>query len=111
MFKYATTQSLADLISAPESWADTDYFIGNRTRVKYAQVKLQEALNIAQSARRDTDDPFADFRTQAMDPAWTGMLAFNAPINGSGMPEDLQMLLAGIDGQLTHLVVQPTHSQ
>ena len=108
VFKYATTQSLADLISAPESWADTDYFIGNRTRVKYAQVKLQEALNIAQSARRDTDDPFADFRTQAMDPAWTGMLAFNAPINGNGMPEDLQMLLAGIDGQLTahHFGVQ-----
>lgn len=108
VFKYATTQSLAELIRAPESWANTEYFIGDATRVTDTQSVLIDALAVAEKASSDDDDPFADFRTKAADPGWTGMLAFNAPINGNGMPDDLQMLLAGIDGQLSahHFGVQ-----
>jgi len=108
VFKYATTQSLADLIQTPDSWPDTDWFIGGASEVADAQATLVAALKTAEAARKDRDDPFADFRALMADPAWTGMLAFNAPINGNGMPDDLQMLFAGIDGQLTahHFGVQ-----
>ncbi|MFA8329546.1 hypothetical protein ACEPT7_31900 [Burkholderia ubonensis] len=108
VFKYATTLSLADLIHTPESWPDVDYFIGAPPEVAAAQATLIDALKIADDARKDRDDPFADFRVLMADPAWTGMLAFNAPINGNGMPNDLQILFAGIDGQLVahHFGVQ-----
>jgi len=100
VFKYATTLSLIDLIYATEDWADPAYFVGGGDQVSAAQTTLLNALKVANDARTDVDDPFGDFRQLAADPAWTGMLAFNAPINGNGMPSDLQMLFAGIDGQL-----------
>jgi hypothetical protein len=100
VFKYATTLSLIDLIHAPEDWADSDYFVGCAQDVTNAQNTLLAALKVAEDAKKDADDPFGSFRRMAADPAWTGMLAFNAPINGNGMPADLQMLFAGIDGQL-----------
>ncbi len=112
VFKYSTTLSLAQLIDATEYWAEKDYFVGGASSVAAAQETLKKALKAADVPNPDVpfvdfpnvpnpdDDPFVDFRRLATDPTWTGLIAFNAPINGNGMPTDLQMLFAGIDGPL-----------
>jgi hypothetical protein len=100
VFKYASTLSLVDLIHTPQQWAEADYFVGDGKDQRDVRDTLAAALEIANAAQKDRDDPFGDFRGLANDPGWTGMIAFNAPINGNGMPADLQMLFAGIDGQL-----------
>ncbi|HEX8392434.1 MAG TPA: hypothetical protein VF665_08775 [Longimicrobium sp.] len=111
VFKYDTTRSLQSLICGDVSaWAEPGVFV---TDVAAAQATLRQSLAAAgvpcpSGALGDGDAPDADgdhafdyFRTViAVEPAWTGILAFNAPINANGMPLDLQMLFAGIDGEL-----------
>jgi hypothetical protein len=100
VFKFATSQSLADLISTSGAWTLKERFVGDETKVTAAQKALEEALKIAKEAEGRPHDPFEHFRELAHRPDWTGMLAFDCLVPGTGMPEDLQMLYAGIEGQL-----------
>ena len=102
--------SLTELIYSPEHWAQSDYFVTNKTSIEEAQVSpieqaqatLITALKVADAAEGSPSDPFVYFRTTiAKEPSWTGVLVFNGTIDGREMPPDLQMLFAGIDGVLT----------
>ncbi|WP_100448814.1 hypothetical protein [Glycomyces xiaoerkulensis] len=100
--KRATDRSLTDLADSPADWAEPAYFIGGPPAVSRARGTLRAALRTAEDAEGETDDPFGYFRDViATSPGWTGIVAFNSPINGNGMPESFQMLFAGIDGRLT----------
>ena len=103
IFKFSTTRSFADLIEAPELWAEAPSWVGkDPAQVQAVQNTLRDTLAAAQATFGKKVDPFVYFRnTIALDPEWTGILAVNTPINGNSMPPDLQMLFAGIDGQLT----------
>jgi hypothetical protein len=101
VFKFATSQSLADLIADVASWAQPEVFVGDGKAIADAQATLLAALETANAAKGERGDPFGYFRDPiASRPEWTGALSFNGPINGNGMPADLQMLFAGIDGPL-----------
>ncbi len=100
VFKFATSQSLADLISTSGAWTLKERFVGDETKVTATQKALEEALKVADEAEGRPHDPFEHFRELAHRADWTGMLAFNCLLPGTGMPEDLQMLYAGIEGQL-----------
>ena len=101
IFKFNTSRSLVDLIGSTGSWAHSDIFIGDPSAVAAAKAVLMHALAIAEAAKDKPDDPFVYFRdVVASKEKWTGLLSFNGPINGNGMPADLQMVFAGIDGQL-----------
>ena len=98
VFKFATSQSLTDLIATTGAWAQSDVFVDD---VDKTQATLKAALKVAEDARHQPYDPFVYFRdTIASQSGWTGLIAFNGPIDGNGMPPDLQMLFAGIDGEL-----------
>jgi len=102
IFKFNTNMSLRDFAQAPDLWASREQFV---TNLPLTQQRILDALEVAgvfspPTALRAGTDSFADFRTLAEDPAWTGILFLNAAIDGNGMPPDLQMLLGGINGQL-----------
>jgi hypothetical protein len=100
VFKFATSQSLADLIRTTGAWSLKEHFVGSETEVTATQKALEKALEIATEAEKKPNDPFEHFREIANRPDWTGMLAFNCLVPGTGMPADMQMLYAGIEGQL-----------
>ena len=100
VFKFNTATSLTELIEG-DGWAHPEVFVGNPDAVAATRQCLRDAVKIAHDSKGKPDDPFGYFRdVVAGPPGWTGLLSFNAPINGNGMPADLQMLFAGIDGQL-----------
>jgi hypothetical protein len=102
VFKYATARPLRDLVDSPDAWAASEYFVGDATAVANAREALRAAIKVADETAGHPGDPFVYFReTVAGSPAWTGLVTFGAPINGNGMPADLQMLFAGIDGRLS----------
>lgn len=101
VFKYATSQSLREMIQAPATWYLKEHFVGDETEVAKARETLTAALEAADQAEGETDDPFQYFReVVASDPTWTGLLTFNGKVPGTGMPPDLQILYAGLDGPL-----------
>lgn len=112
VFKYSGSKSLEDLIKATPEWNNTQTFVGDASEVSRVQGVLQKSIKIAEDAKGTEDDPFAHFRDViSTKPEWTGIISFNSPIDGSGMPPDLQMLFAGIDGQLEahHFGVEVNH--
>lgn len=98
VFKSTGTQSLNELIPTTGAWDLSRHFVGDADEVKKTREALEGALVAAR--KTPTDDPFGRFREIAADPTWTGMLAFNCLVPGTGMPADLQMLYAGIKGKL-----------
>ncbi|HEU5063747.1 MAG TPA: hypothetical protein VFT79_11435 [Solirubrobacterales bacterium] len=100
VFKYATSQSLADLIRTAGAWTLKEHFVGDEAKVAATQKALEKALEVAAEAEKKPNDPFKRFREIANSSEWTGMLAFNCLVPGTGMPADMQMLYAGIEGQL-----------
>lgn len=101
VFKFSTARSLTELVADTGSWAHKNVFVGDDAQVAAALRTLQAALKVAATPGPAGDDPFVYFRAHIADNAsWTGMLSFNGPIDGNGMPADLQMLFAGIDGPL-----------
>lgn len=98
VFKSNTTASLADLAARPSLWTQPDHFNADAQAVSAA---LTAAIAEARAdVTHAADSPFHAFVAMADDPAWTGVIAFNAAIDGSNMPADLQMLLGGINGSL-----------
>lgn len=108
VFKYNTRVSLLDLAAQPSLWAGADTFNANAAAVSAA---LLAAIATARQEADAPGKPFSHFNALVEDPAWTGLLAFNALIDGAGMPLDLQMLLGGINGKLRahHFGVQSNH--
>ncbi|MDQ3725700.1 MAG: hypothetical protein M3335_07415, partial [Actinomycetota bacterium] len=100
VFKFAGSQSLADLIRTPGAWDLKEHFVGDEAKVTAAQAALEKALEVAEEAEKKPHDPFEHFREIATRPDWTGMLAFNCLVPGTGMPADMQMLYAGMEGAL-----------
>lgn len=99
IFKYNHSKSLQELINTPGDWADPLVMLEN-SDVAFAQTVFRDAMNKANSAKGKPHDPFGYFRdVVASDASWTGIIALNAPTTGT-VPE-LEMLFAGIDGELT----------
>jgi hypothetical protein len=111
VFKYNTSLSLAALVASPSLWANPATFVGDAEAISVAQQVVLDAISVAESEAGAPGGPFNYFNKIAQDPAWTGILAFQSPIDGNGMPPDLQMLLGGIDGQLRahHLGIETNH--
>lgn len=105
VFKFNTTTTLTDLISRPALWTQAATYNENPAAV--SQVLL-DYIAFAQAEADAPGNPFENFNRIVTDKEWTGVLFFNAEINGNGMPTDLQMLLGGINGGLRahHIGIQ-----
>lgn len=108
VFKYNSHRSLRALASEHSLWASVDRF--NPDPAATSKL-IADAIATAEKDAQAPGKPFSDFLKIADDPSWTGLLAFNARIDGSGMPLDLQMLLGGIKGELRahHFGLQSNH--
>lgn len=108
VFKYNSKVALQDLVAQPELWSGASTFNHD---VQATSADLMDAIATAKSEADAPGKPFSYFEQIATDPTWTGLIAFNARIDGSAMPLDLQMLLGGINGQLRahHFGVQSNH--
>lgn len=101
IFKYATTQSLNNLINTPGTWTNPNYFLKDGS-ISAAQQTLDDAISQAEKTIGHPNDPFKNFRDTILnDPTWTGFIVFNCPVDGSNMPPDFQILFAGVEGPLT----------
>jgi len=98
VFKYANTETLENLIERADAWDNPAVFVGPAAEVAAAREVLRTAIRNAR--KQGGSGPFRHFLDLLVDPAWTGFLVFNAPIDGRRMPPDFQMVLGGIDGQL-----------
>lgn len=108
LFKFNTQLSLRELTELPNLWTARDTFVGDTEAVTEAQKKIIDAIEVGQKHNNSEGDPFGFFNKLVDDVEWTGILALNVPVNGSSMSPDLQMLLGGMDGQLSahHLSIQ-----
>lgn len=105
VFKFNTTTTLNDLSKQPGLWTGAASYNNDPAAVS---LKLQNYIDFAQMEAGAPDNPFENFNRIVNDKEWTGVLFFNAEINGNGMPADLQMLLGGINGGLRahHIGIQ-----
>lgn len=105
VFKFNTTATLAELCQQPALWTAAQRYNTDPVSVSHS---LQQAITFAHQHALAPDNPFENFNRIVNDSAWTGVLFFNAAINGNGMPSDLQMLLGGINGELRahHIGIQ-----
>ena len=95
--KLSSKVSLQDFFRMPAQWRDADVLVGDSDAIAAAQSVFDAAMKTAEA----TPALFDDFLTRiACDPAWTGFVLFQAPIDGNAMPPTLQILLAGIDAPL-----------
>jgi hypothetical protein len=101
IFKFNTQFSLAELAQQPNLWTRKETFIGAPDEVAQVQQVIQGAIATGIKYKDAAGDPFGTFNDRVTDAEWTGVIALNVPIDGNGMPPDLQMLLGGIQGQLT----------
>lgn len=104
--KLSGALSLFDMMQTPDNWRNSDLFVSCTADAKTA---FSQALKTAKAVK---DDPlFEDFLTRIVyEDTWTGFLLLNASVDGELMPAGLDILLAGIDGQLTahHVAVDLT---
>jgi hypothetical protein len=98
MIKLDARRSLKDMALDRTSWTNGDSYVDDADDI-IARLRTLFAQSDPPLSKAD-EDPFAAFRTLLNNKAWTGVIAFDTPIDGNGMPPDLQMLLGGIPGQL-----------
>jgi hypothetical protein len=101
VFKFNTQYTLQELVAQPGLWVNVETFVGGPDQVADVQTALNDAIQVGVANAGASGNPFGVFNDLVGDRDWTGVLAFNLPIDGNGMPPDLQMLLGGINGQLT----------
>ena len=100
--KFSTKVSLEDLFAMPERWRDPAAFLApdadGNPDVAAAQKVFAEAMTVANASPPPL---FNDFLQRiAANPAWTGIIVFNAPVDGNNMPPTLQILIAGMTSPL-----------
>ncbi len=103
IFKYATGCSLAELARSPATWASANYLVGDSAVIARISSQIDtyiaEAKAASAASRAAGDyDYFADFLARVEDPAWTGIIALNPPLDQQMLPADIQMLLCGMRG-------------
>lgn len=105
LFKYCN-RSLEDLVKDANCWGWKEAAWDSDTNQSVLPTQLKLLEIIAYAAKRaeeadeagDTGDPYAIFyREVASNPMWNGVLFFNAPVDFTQMPDELQFLSAGID--------------
>lgn len=113
--KFTTKVSLEDLFAMPERWRDAATLVAPDANgdpdIAAARKVFTDALDVARAAPPPLFDDF--LQRIATSPAWTGIIVFNAPVDGNNMPPTLQILIAGIDSTLRahHLAVDVTMLQ
>lgn len=114
--KFTTKVSLQDLFAMPARWRDADTLVAPSTTpgapdFATAQKVFADALAVARGAPPPLFDDF--LQRIALDPTWTGIVVFNAPVDGNTMPPTLQILMAGMSSPLKahHLAVDVTMLQ
>ncbi|SDR59717.1 hypothetical protein SAMN05519103_06504 [Rhizobiales bacterium GAS113] len=109
--KFTAKVSLQDLFAMPERWRDAATLVGGSAAIAAAQKVFDDAMKTAQAARKAQSTLFDDFLQQiAGSPSWTGIVVFQAPVDGNAMPPTLQILVAGMRAPLRahHLAVDVT---
>jgi hypothetical protein len=101
IFKFNTQFSLAELAQQPNLWTGKEEFVGGPDEIGQVQQVILNAIATGIKYKDATGDPFGTFNLLVPDRELTGVIAFNVPIDGNGMPPDLQMLMGGVQGQLT----------
>jgi len=117
--KFTTKVSLQDMFAMTGRWRDADKLVapnatavaGGKPDFHTAQQVFIDALAVARSAPLPLFDDF--LQRIALDPTWTGIVVFNAPVDGNNMPPTLQILMAGMNSPLKahHLAVDVTMLQ
>lgn len=105
--KFTTEVSLQDMFAMPAHWRDAQTL----ANIPAAQKAFAEAMAVAQAAKAASSTLFDDFLQRiATSPRWTGIVVFNAPVEGDAMPPTLQILVAGMASPLRahHLAVDVT---
>lgn len=97
VFKFNTTTTLKELAAKPGMWTKAETYTTDPAATSNALINY---IDFAHKEASAPGDPFENFNQIVNDKEWTGVLFFNAAINGNGMPTDLQMLLGGINGGL-----------
>ncbi|HET7505173.1 MAG TPA: hypothetical protein VFK02_29345 [Kofleriaceae bacterium] len=88
-------ESLAALIERPGEW--TAGQVLNIDPFAIA-ARIRELAAVAERAVAAGDDDFAPFLYQVWrNPYWNGFLAFNAAVSPVGLPDDLAVIMGGVD--------------
>jgi hypothetical protein len=97
LFKYGN-RTLDDLAGDTSAWGWPEAAAPLSRTQQQLQAILTTAREHAQADPPTPGDPYVVFYNDiANNPAWNGVLFFNAPVDLGLMPPDLQFLAAGID--------------
>ncbi|MEV0410540.1 hypothetical protein AB0I68_06905 [Streptomyces sp. NPDC050448] len=92
--KFVLGRCIADLVEDVSTWAWPE--AASRTdRPADAQEAIRGVIKAARNA--PSGSPYASFLQVVQDPNWTGVLALSAEVPLDELPDELQVLAAGID--------------
>ncbi|TDU74843.1 hemagglutinin protein [Streptomyces sp. KS 21] len=92
--KFALGRCIADLVEDVSTWAWPE--AASRTgRPADARKAIRDVIKAARNA--PSGSPYASFLQVVQDPNWTGVLALSAEVPLDELPDELQVLAAGID--------------
>lgn len=94
VLKFVLGRSIADLVNDVSTWAWPQ-----AASATGDPADAQEAIANVLAAVRDVPatSPYANFAAVVADPNWTGVLALSAEVPLEQLPDELQVLAAGID--------------
>jgi len=96
IFKLTKGQSVLELSQLTNRWTNSDYFVG-AADIGKVSAQIAKCINDADPT---TNPVFEDFHEKMMDKDWTGLIAINCSLDYKELPNDLLMLLGGIQGPL-----------
>lgn len=104
LFKFSSLQSVEQLAADPSKWTAAADFVGDAAAVSDVSARILQSIADAGKIVSNGGVAaayFQDFYTKMTDPEWTGVIALNTELDYELLPIDMQVLLGGIDGELT----------
>ncbi|WP_314246897.1 hypothetical protein [Streptomyces sp. DSM 40907] len=92
--KFVLGRCIADLVEDVSTWAWPEAASRNG-RPADAQKAIRDVIEAARNA--PSGSPYTSFLQVVQDPNWTGVLALSAEVPLDELPDELQVLAAGID--------------
>lgn len=97
--KFVLGRSVADLVADVSTWAWPQAASATGDAAD-AQAAIAGVIDDARNATQQAPaSPYADFLSVVDDPNWTGVLALDVEVPLDQLPDELQVLAAGIDAE------------
>jgi|GEM_PF-3469504 len=105
-------ETLEALIGRPAEWTEGEILNNDRSGIS---SKIKTLAEVAKAGVDAGDENFMEFYYKVWtNPRWNGFIAFNAPVDPTGFPDELSIIAGGVDPSILkahHIGVSSTSVQ